>query len=267
VANNRHEIIEPPIRRYRADLHVHTALSPCASDAMTPPAIIAAARQREVNLVGAVDHNAAGNARALIAAMASRAPEEPVHVLPGLEIESVEGVHVVCLCDSAEAAEAMQEFVWEHLAPAPHEPARLGEQWLTNGNGRPTGRETRLLLQATQIKLGDICRECRERGLLTVPAHVTRRAYGLIGVLGLVPEGLDIDALELGPLGRTPMPLSGPAQADLTRYPQVRSSDAHQLDEIGAGCTDFWIAEPTVAELRLALKLRAGRSFAAAPGP
>ena len=233
---------------------------------MTPPAILAAARQRGVNVVGVIDHNAAGNARALIAAMATRGPEEPVHVLPGLEIESVEGVHVVCLCDSAEAAEAMQEFVWEHLPPAPHRPDALGEQWLTNGEGRPVRKETRLLLHATEIRLEDICRECRERGFLAVPAHVTRRAYGLIGVLGFVPDRLDIDALELGPLGRTPMPLSGPAQADLARYPQVRSSDAHHLDEIGAACTDFWIAEPTIAELRLALKLRAGRSFAAATG-
>jgi PHP family Zn ribbon phosphoesterase len=264
VANNRHETIEPPIRRYRADLHVHTALSPCASDAMTPPAIIAAARQRGVNILGVVDHNAAGNARALIDAAASRGPEEPVRVLPGLEIESVEGVHVVCLCDSADAAEAMQEFVWDHLPAAPHRPGELGEQWLSDGQGHPTRQEMRLLLQATEIKLDDICRECRERGLLALPAHVIRRAYGLIGVLGFVPDGLEIDALELGPLGRTPMPLSGPAQADLARYPQVRSSDAHQLDQVGSACTDFWIVEPTISELRLALKLKAGRSFAAA---
>jgi hypothetical protein len=86
---------------------------------------------------------------------------------------------------------------------------------------------------------------------LAVPAHVTRRAYGLLGVLGFIPEGLPIDALEVDQ-----------APPDLTRYPQVRSSDAHRLDQIGAVCTDFWLAEPTVSELRLALHQTSGRRAA-----
>ncbi|UCH34562.1 MAG: PHP domain-containing protein [Armatimonadota bacterium] len=253
------------LRRYRADLHVHTALSPCASEAMTPPAIITAARQREVDLIGAVDHNAAGNARALIAATECRGPDGPIHVLPGLEVESAEGVHVVCLCNSAEAAEAMQEFVWSHLPAATNRPEAIGEQSLLDAEGRAVRQETRLLLQATTIKLDELCREAARRGLLCVPAHVTRRTYGLLGVLGFVPDHLAFDALELGPPGRTPLPLAARPQADLGRLPQVRASDAHRLDDIGTACTDFWLAKPTVAELRLALRQRAGRRACAVP--
>ena len=247
------------LRRYRADLHVHTALSPCASDAMTPPAILAAARERQINLIGAVDHNAAGNARAVTAAMAARGPEEPVHVLPGLEVETAEGVHVVCLCDSAEMAEELQKFIWARLPTATNRAETLGEQVLVGANGRATGTEARLLLQSVGIGVEELCREGQRRGFLAVAAHVTRRAYGLIGVLGFVPERLPVDALELGAPGRTPMPLSARAQSDLTRYPQVRSSDAHRLDEVGTACTEFWLAEPTVAELRLALRQLGGR--------
>ena len=211
-------------------------------------------------MIGAVDHNSAGNARALTAAAGGRG--EPVHVLPGLEIESAEGVHVVCLCDNAEAAEALQELVWAHLPETPNRAQSLGEQWLMDSDGQRVGRETRLLLQATQIKLEEICREGRRRGFLTIPAHVTRKAYGLFGVLGFVPDGLRGDALELGPLGRTPMPLAGRAQGDLARHPPVRASDAHRLEEIGTACTDFWLAEPTVAELRMALRQHVGRAAA-----
>jgi PHP family Zn ribbon phosphoesterase len=247
------------LRRYRADLHVHTALSPCASEAMTPPAILAAARERRISLIGVVDHNAAGNARAMVAAAAAPTAGEPVRVLPGIEVETSEGVHVVCLCDNADTAEELQEFVWARLPSAPNRAQTFGEQVLLTPNGRPQGQEMRLLLQSADVGVEELCSEGQRRGLLTIAAHVTRRAYGLIGVLGFVPPQLPVDALELGAPGQTPMPVNGQAQGDLTRYPQVRSSDAHQLEDVGRVCTEFWLAEPTVAELRLALRQSLGR--------
>lgn len=232
---------------------------------MTPPAILAAAAKRGLDLIGAVDHNACGNAGAMLAAAAAlRGDDAPqVAVLPGMEIESSEGVHVLCLCDSSEQAAAMQAVVWDHLAPLPHHSEVLGEQWMVDAGGTPLAQETRLLLQSTRMKLDDICHEARRRGLLAVPSHVTRRGYGLLGVLGFVPPGLEIDALELGPVG---IPLGQRASADLARYPQILSSDAHRPEEIGAVYTDFWVAAPTVAELRMALQQRDGR-YVAAPTP
>ena len=38
------------MRTVRADLHVHTALSPCGGDEMTPPAIVDAALAEDVVL-------------------------------------------------------------------------------------------------------------------------------------------------------------------------------------------------------------------------
>lgn len=214
--------------------------------------------ERGLDLIGAVDHNAAGNAGAMVAAAAELRGDggRRVHVLPGLEIESSEGVHVLCLCDSCEAARAMQDVVWGNLAPTPHHPEVLGEQWLMDARGNRVAQEMRMLLQSTRMRLHDICVEGRRRGLLTIPAHVTRRGYGLLGVLGFVPPGLEVDALELGAIS---IPVSERARGDLGRYPQVHSSDAHRPQEIGAVHTDFRIAAPTVEELRLALQGRDGR--------
>ena len=246
------------LQQYRADLHVHTALSPCAEADLTPPAILAAARRRQVNLIGVVDHNAAGNAcameRAALAAMEDEGIR--VHVLPGLEVESSEGVHVVCLCESGEAAEEFQSLVWPRLPKAAHRPEVLGEQWLVDEQGRLVAQERRLLLRAMDMTLSEICCEGRRRGCLMVPAHVTRRGHGLLGVLGLVPADLRVDALELGPVS---IPLSERAEAELGRHPCIHSSDAHRAEEIGTACTEFRMAEPTVAELRLALAGEKGR--------
>ena len=221
---------------------------------MTPPSVLAEMLKRDIDVIGAVDHNASGNARAFLAA-ASHLAGKAVHILPGLEIESLEGVHVLCLCDDAEAAEAMQDFVWAHLPESGHRPEVFGEQWLVDTDGKHIRQEMRPLLRSAKIKLEEICVESKRRGLLTIPAHVTRRGYGLFGVLGFMPEGLDVDALELGP----PMLLSAPAKADLERHPHIRSSDAHWLEDIGTACTDLWVEELTVAEIKLAFQERSGR--------
>ena len=247
--------MQPVIRRYRADLHVHTALSACASETMTPHAILTAAREREVDVIGGLDHNAAANARSLVDAAAAGAAGTPVHVLPGLEIQSMEGVHIVCLCDDPGDAEEMQQFVWAHLPEAANPPEIVRRQQLLNADGEQVGQENRALWESTRLSLVEICREARRRGFLVIPAHVTRPGTGLIDVLGCAPEGLEIDALESGP----PMAPSAQVEAELARYPWVWSSDAHQPDEIGTICTDFWLREPTVAELRMALRGESGR--------
>lgn len=242
-------------RRYRADLHVHTALSPCASAAMTPPAILAAAVERKIDLIGALDHNGAANARSLVDAAAGGAAGGAVRVLPGLEVQSMEGIHIVCLCDDPGDAEEMQDFVCAHLPEAANPSEIARRQRLLNADGEQVGQENRALWQPTRLTLVEICREAHRRGFLVIPAHVTRQGTGLIEVLGRAPEGLEIDALESDPH----MATSARVDADLARYPWVVSSDAHQPDEIGMACTDFWLREPTVAELRLALRGESGR--------
>jgi PHP family Zn ribbon phosphoesterase len=250
----------PELRRFRADLHVHTALSACAGLAMTPPAILAAAHSRGIDVVGVVDHNAAGNAHAAAAAQQQGA-QNSAHVLPGLEIQSAEGVHVLCLCDGPEAAEAMQDYVCDRLPEIPPEPEVTDRQSLLGADGRQVGHETRPLWLPTEIDLREICREGQRRGLLMIAAHVIRPVTGLIPLMGGVPEDLAIDAIESG----LKWPLQPRAAAELAGYPRVTASDAHALEEIGATHTDFWVAEPSVAELKLALQGASGRR--ATPGP
>lgn len=223
---------------------------------MVPPTILAAARARRIDLIGAVDHNAAGNARAMVEAMQRQPSGERVHVLPGVEAESSEGVHTVCLCDSAEEAEEMAALFESSLADLANRPDAFGEQCLVDAAGRTVGRETRLLLQATRMSFRDICGHSLARGLLTIAAHATRPSHGLLGVLGFVPDGTQLDALEAGPLGPW---RSGGDHPDLARWPAIHSSDAHRVEDIGEVWTDFWLAELSVAEIKLALHGEAGR--------
>src|SRR5450756_872374 len=53
------------LRLIKADLHVHTCLSPCSGLDMSPREVVNAALQKGLDLIGICDHNSAENVRAV----------------------------------------------------------------------------------------------------------------------------------------------------------------------------------------------------------
>jgi len=76
-----------------ADLHIHTALSPCAEEEMTPPAVLAQAAANGLQMIAITDHNTAMNTVSFCEAAAGGA----IFVVPGMEVQTREEVHMVCL--------------------------------------------------------------------------------------------------------------------------------------------------------------------------
>lgn len=219
---------------WRADLHVHTVLSACADTEMIPSLLIARCRDLGLDLVGVADHNSAGNSLAALEA----AQNSGVVVKPGLEVESSESVHLLCLFDEAEPALDMQALVYAHLPSIP--PAGgsrfFGEQFLVDASGGFLGHERHPLFMATDLPASVVADAAHQRGGLVLGAHADRRAHGLLAVLGFVPPELSLDGLECGPGG-----LMGG---------RVASSDAHRLNEIGSRYTVFESESATVEHLR-----------------
>jgi len=215
------------------DLHVHSALSPCGADEMRPPAVLLTAEQRGIRVLGVVDHSTAGNARAFIEA----APAFDVRVLVGLEVESAEGVHTLALFDDWPPAMEMDRDVAERLPALRNRPGLLGSQHYVDALGDTLGEEPRLLIAATDLTIEELADMAHERGGLSIPAHVERQANGLLPTLGFVPQGLSVDAFELSRhTGRSDALRRWP---DLSGRPVLWSSDAHCLDDIGAGAS--WV--------------------------
>lgn len=210
-----------------ADLHVHTALSPCASDDMTPPAILLAAERRGIRVLGVVDHSSAANAQAVLEA----AEAFEVRVFVGIEVESVESVHVLALFDCAHTALDMDRALAATMPRATNRPDLFGEQYLVNELGDVIAVEDRMLAVASALGVEDIARMTIERGGIPMPAHVDRRATGLLGVLGLMPPRLEVDLVEVSP---NVTPRDARARwPELEGYGLVTSSDAHCLADIG----------------------------------
>ncbi|MBP1766800.1 MAG: hypothetical protein H6P98_915 [Candidatus Aminicenantes bacterium] len=233
------------MKTFRADLHIHTCLSPCADILMSPRSIAAAARRKDLDVVGICDHNSAENA----AAVAEAAGRLGIRALPGLEVTSREEVHILALFDELESALSLQEHVYAAL-PGENNEEIFGLQVVASADDEVLGTSGRFLAGATVLSLADVIGAVHDLRGLAVASHVDREGFGIIGQLGFIPADLPLDALEIS---RRLTFQEGRAAFGRTR-PLITGSDAHFLEEIGLAATCFQLEAATVREIGLALR-------------
>lgn len=240
------------LRFFTADLHIHTVLSACAEVEMLPTLIIERAKNLRLGLIAVTDHNSAENAEAMLSA----AEGSGIAVLPGMELQTREEVHLLCLFDTLEQVQRWQEEVYAHLPALKNREEVFGVQIVLDAQGNAIGRNERLLLTSSTFSLEEAARRVEELGGLCLPAHVDRPSYSVIANLGFIPPELGLAGVEISPL-------LGPREAR-ERFPELRSyglvagGDAHRLKEISARTT-LLMEKPTVAELARALAGEGGR--------
>ena len=230
---------------YRAELHVHTVLSPCAGVEMIPPLIVREALQLGLNIIAITDHNATAN----IAAVMQAARRTGLVVLPGMELQTREEVHLLCLFDTLEQAAEWQARVDALLPDTPNNIEFFGEQFVVDATGEFVRREDRLLINSAAIGLEIAAGLVRSLGGLAIPAHVDRKANGLLANLGLVPPGFD--ALEIS---RHITPSEAVEKyPQLRGYPLLQSGDVHLLDGF-LGSLELNLERPLIAEIYKAIR-------------
>jgi PHP family Zn ribbon phosphoesterase len=240
------------MKKFRADLHVHTVLSPCADVAMIPPLIVQRALEHKIDLIAITDHNSSANVRAV-----QRAAEgTDLTVLPGMEVQSREDVHLLTLFEDLEPLRAWQKQVDNSLPDLPNQPGFFGEQFVVDETGDFIRSETRLLLTSTSLSIDEIFERVDALGGLVIPAHVERFSYGLFPTLGLISEKWHLPALEIS--RHTSPEKAIAAFPALRNYELVQNGDVHQLGDF-LGTTCFTLAAPTLMEMRLAFHHMGGR--------
>jgi len=201
------------------DLHIHSCLSPCGDDDMTPNNIAGMAAIKELDVIAVADHNSAGNIRstALVAA------QYGILVLPAIEVNTQEDIHVLTYFATIEAAEAFGAWLHDRLTPVPNRPELFGNQHFMNTEDEICGEEPLLLINAVDCSIEEIFAEAERRGGVAVPAHVNKSANSLLANLGFLPPGLNIRTVEVrGDNGLEPV----------QGLQWLRSSDAHMLPDI-----------------------------------
>jgi len=233
------------VKTFRADLHVHTVLSPCGGIEMIPPLIVRAALDKNINLIAISDHNSTAN----VASVQKAAQDTPLTVIPGIEVQTREEVHCLCLFDSLDQAKEFQRVVDSSLPDIENNSDLFGEQFIVDETGDFIARETRMLSSSTSLSLVEAWAAVTKNGGLLVPAHIDRQAFGLIFNLGFIPQDIPLRILEISRF-ITP-------QTAYKIYPQCKNyalfqnGDVHYLDDF-LGAMFFKMENASLSEIQKA---------------
>ncbi len=215
----------------KADMHIHTCLSPCAEVTISPKRLVEKAYHTGLTMIFITDHNSAENAEA---AMKTAEKYENLKVYPGMEITSREEVHTLALFENIRDAYKMQEAIYRYLPDAFSE-KEYSEQVIANEFDEVEGYCKKSLFSAADISLNDIVGLIHEYNGLSAAAHIDRQSFSVISQLGFIPDNLMYDALEVS----QNMSVEQARIVYKDNYSFIKGSDSHWLENIGTVYTEF----------------------------
>jgi PHP family Zn ribbon phosphoesterase len=237
---------------FRADLHVHTVLSPCGSLEMSPARIISEAKKKHIDILAITDHNSTRQCH-VVMELGSKAG---IAVWGGAEINTREEVHCLALFDDIRALEKFQEWLDQWLIVVRNQPDFFGDQVWVDEYDNILGEEHRLLIGALDRSLDQSCEEVQRLGGVFVAAHIDRRSNSIISQLGFVPQNIQVDALEISSTVNTDeVKTHGWDQIK----PLIAGSDAHQPEKLGTHLTLLRMKNRSLEEFKKALRKEGGR--------
>jgi PHP family Zn ribbon phosphoesterase len=241
------------MKDFRADLHIHTTLSPCGDLDMHPVNIVSRAVKMGLGIIGITDHNSTRHCE-LISGLAA---EKGIFVLQGAEVTTKEEVHCLAFFENTDALDTFQKFLDESLPEILNIPELFGYQVQVDKDEKIVYEETRLLVNALTKSIGEVEVFVHALGGLFIPAHIDRGKNSIYSQLGFLPENLNADALEVS---KHSSPTEfGNAHPEIKSFSIISSSDAHFPESIGTNTTHFHLEESSFAEIRMALHGEKGR--------
>lgn len=229
------------------DLHIHSALSPCGDDDMTPNNIVNMALIKGLDVIAVTDHNSCGNLRAVM-----EVAGDNLLVIPGMEVETAEEVHILCYFPTIEKAEEMWEILKKNSLGIKNKPDIFGHQLYMDKEDEVVGEEENLLVSATTLTIDQVFEITRELGGVPVPAHIDKSSYSVISNLGFISEDLGVTAVEITSRNREKM------EEEYKDFVILTDSDAHYLGDISEPVYYLDIIDKKIDEFLVKLTKRKG---------
>ena len=206
------------------DLHIHSCLSPCADDDMTPQNIARMAALAGYDIIAVADHNSTRNCKAV----AEAAGQAGILAVPAMELSTREEVHILCLLPDLDAAESLGRYVHTKLPDIKNRADIFGRQLCMDARDRITGEEEKLLISGADIGVYEVYDLVKSYGGTVIPAHVDRHSFSLLSNLGFYDPAMPFPAIELT------------ANCDVPAFqrehqialPYLVNSDAHTLAQM-----------------------------------
>lgn len=212
--------------KVKADLHIHSCLSPCGDNDMTPYNLVNMAKLLGYDMIALTDHNSCLNCESAVKV----GRDIGLTVVPGMELCTAEEIHCVCLFSQLRDAMRFSEFIRESMPDIDNKPEIYGEQRIMDTADVITGCEKRLLHLASSVSVDEAYQLVKSYGGACFPAHLDRNSYSLLSVMGFIYPELGFRTAEFTPQARIEdfygtNPL-------LREMKTVRNSDAHYLENM-----------------------------------
>lgn len=203
------------------DMHIHSALSPCGNDDMTPNNIVNMSFIKGLNIISVTDHNTTENLPAVMKLCETR----NIKVIPGIEVTSKEEVHALCYFKNLYDAQQFSKLIYDSLPDIKNLPSIFGQQNIYNSLDEVTGTLDKLLINASAYSLSEILSLAEKYHGIMVPAHINKKSNSLLQVLGFIPTDLKINFVEVYPNININERL-------IKKLKILKNSDAHNLTDI-----------------------------------
>ena len=208
------------------DLHLHSCLSPCGDNDMTPYNLVNMAKLLGYDIIALTDHNSCLNCPAALKA----GEEAGITVVPGMELCTSEEIHAVCLFPDLKNALEFSDYVKSTMPPVKNDASIFGEQLIMDSTDRIIGNEEILLTAASGISIDDAVKEVSRFGGAVFPAHLDRASYSVLSVLGFMYSEMGFAAAEF--THKAYIPQYEEKHPLLKEMKKLRNSDAHYLENM-----------------------------------
>lgn len=217
------------------DFHIHSALSPCGDNDMTPEYIVAMANVKGLDAIAISDHNSIKNVKATMKC----GEDFGIIVVPAMEVQSSEDIHILTLFYDFQHLEEFYHSL--SMNKIKNKVDIFGNQFIINENNQIIGEEENLLLLGIKEDIYTIVQRVKDFEGIAIPAHIDREENGIVSILGDIPEDLRISTVEF----------SLRAEKDFinkykNRYKCIFNSDAHYLQDISEKIHILEIQEKTI---------------------
>lgn len=237
------------MRQFMADLHVHSLLSPCAAVEMTPRNIVWTAARHGIDIIAITDHNACDNVVAALEA----AKGTNVTVLPGMEVETKEEVHLIVLFEKIRQLKEWEKFVDSRRCGRLNNAERFGAQFIVDADDKFIKIKAEMLLTSLKAGVAEISFMVAQLGGLCIASHVDRPIYSILSQLGFIPDDVYLDGVEVS--RNTSIAKATQKYPNIGSLPVITSSDAHTMDDfINGPKMVFFMEQPKLSEIRQALR-------------
>lgn len=216
------------------DLHIHSCLSPCGSDEMTPNNIVNMAYLKGLDIISITDHNSGKNNEAI----KLLAEQLDILVIPGMEVQTKEEVHILCYFPHMDDLNAFEIELENYRLQMPNRPDRFGNQWVMNQEDIIIEEFPWALIMSLNLSVDQLNDLVDKFSGVIVPAHVNKSSNSMLSNLGFIPDQLELHYVEV--FTNAPVP-----QSILDQFGVLINSDAHSLGQISEPVHSMELKEKT----------------------